>query len=352
MRKKRFVLLTGNRGFFGQTRKPWVSMDVAKMARVFEAEGLKSEVMPFHAVANGVADVRDAVVFYAFSQKPNLRQYIIDTVRHLDDGTNLLVPRYDLLLCHENKGYQELLKRRLGIESLTSFYFSSADDLSGYPVPFPVVLKSVDTSNGKGVFLVRNEAELFKRIRGLERQSLGTRLDLFRRKTLRRKKQHPCYPDYDNRTDYLQYREYVRKERNFILQEFAPGLTFDWRVQAIAGRYWVIRRRTFKNDFRASGTKLHEFGVEADPALLDFADGLFRRMDAPFLSMDIGKTAKGYCLFEFQALHFGVNSVIKSPGYHSRDGSAWRFTEARSEIETEIASGLVRYLDGRKPDRG
>lgn len=352
MRKSRFVLLTGNRGFFGQTRKPWVSMDVGKMARVFEREGLKPEVAPFHAAANGSVTVRDAVVFYAFSQRPNLRQYIVDTIRFLDDGTNFIVPRYDLLLCHENKGYQELFKRRLGIESLGSFYFSSADELTGTPIQFPVVLKSVDTSNGKGVFLVRNEAQLVKRIRGLERQSLGTRLDLFRRKTLRRKKRHPYYPDYDNRTDYIQYRDYIRKERNFILQEFAPGLTWDWRVQAIAGRYWVIRRRTFKNDFRASGTKLHEFGAEADPALLDFADGIFRKMDTPFLSMDIGLRGKGYCLFEFQALHFGVNSVIKSPGYHTRDGSAWRFTEARSEIETEIATGLVRYLDGLEPDRG
>ncbi|MDM7926836.1 MAG: hypothetical protein QUS35_12560 [bacterium] len=352
MRKKRFVLLTGNRGFFGQTREAWVSMDVGKMVRAFEREGLKPEVMPFHAVVNGAVSVRDAVVFYTFSQKPNRRQYIIDAIRFLDDGTNFIVPRYDLLLCHENKGYQELFKRRLGVESLAASYFSSADDLSGYPVEFPVVLKSADTSNGKGVFLVRDEAELMRRIRGLERQSLGTRLDLFRRKHLRRKKRYPAYPDYDNRTDYVQYREYALKERNFILQEYVPDLTWDWRVQAMAGKYYVIRRRTFKNDFRASGTKLHEFSREADPALLDFADGIFRKMDAPFLSMDIGARGRGYCLFEFQALHFGVNSVINSPGYHSRDGSAWRFTETRSEIETEIATGLVRYLDGLGPDPG
>jgi len=324
-------------------------MDTGKMIRVFEAGGLKPEVLQFHAVVNGKSHVRDADVFYTFSQKPNRRQYIIDTIRFLDDGTNRLVPRYDLLLCHENKGYQELVKRRLGIQSLTSYYFSCPDDLAGTPVEFPVVLKSVDTSNGKGVFLVRNEAELNRRIRGLEKQSLGTRLDLFRRKYLRRKKRYPAYPDYDNRTDYLQYREYALKERNFVLQEYVPDLTWDWRVQAMAGKYYVIRRRTFKNDFRASGTKLHEFGVEAHPALLDFADGIFRKMDTPFLSMDIGTTGKGYCLFEFQALHFGVNSVVQSPGYYRRDGSAWRFTEARSEIETEIASGLIRYLDGREP---
>jgi glutathione synthase/RimK-type ligase-like ATP-grasp enzyme len=350
MRKSRFVLLTGNRGFFGQTRKAWVSMDVGKMVRVFEVEGLKPEVLQFHAVVNGHSNVRDADVFYTFSQKPNLRQYIIDTVRHLDDGTNRLIPRYDLLLCHENKGYQELVKRRLGIESLAASYYSSEDDLAGIPVRFPVVLKSVDTSNGKGVFLVRNEAELKKRVRGLERQSLGTRLDLFRRKTLRRKKRYPAYPDYDNRTDYIQYRKYALKERNFVLQEYVPDLTWDWRVQAMAGKYYVIRRRAFENDFRASGTKLHEFGVEADPALLDFADGIFRKIDAPFLSMDIGSAGKGFCLFEFQALHFGVNSVVQSTGYYRRDGSAWRFIQARSEIETEIASGLVRYLDGREPD--
>jgi glutathione synthase/RimK-type ligase-like ATP-grasp enzyme len=348
MRKSRFVLLTGNHGFFGQTRKAWVSMDVGRMVRVLEKEGFKPEVIPFHAVVNGGTAVHDAVVFYTFSQKPNRRQYIIDAVRYLDDGTNLLVPRYDLLLCHENKGYQELTKRRLGVESLPARYFSCLDDLAGAPVEFPVVLKSVDTSNGKGVFLVRSEAELKRRIRGLERQSPWTRLDLFRRKYLRREKQHPAYPDYTNRKDYLQYREYALKERNFILQEYVPDLTYDWRVQAMAGRYWVIRRRAFKNDFRASGTKLHEFDIEVDPTLLDFAEGIYRKFDAPFLSMDVGARQGGYCLFEFQALHFGVNSVVKTPGYYRRDGSAWRFTAGRSEIENEMASALVRYLDGRE----
>jgi glutathione synthase/RimK-type ligase-like ATP-grasp enzyme len=347
MRKDRFVLLTGNRGFFGQKRKAWVSMDVGKMIPVFEKAGYKPEVLPFHAVVNGAAAVHDAVVFYTFSQKPNRRQYIIDTIRYLDDGTNLIVPRYDLLLCHENKGYQELTKRRLGVESLRARYFSCVEELDGLEIDYPVILKSVDTSNGKGVHLIRDEAELKRRIRSLERQSPLTRLDLFRRKYLRRRKQHPYYPEYDNRTDYLEYREYALKERNFILQEYVPGLDHDWRVQAMAGRYWVIRRRTFRNDFRASGTKLHEFGMEADPALLDFAEGIFRQFDSPFLSMDVGIRKNGYCLFEFQALHFGVNSVIKSPWHYRREGASWRRVEGFVEIENELASGLIRYLDGR-----
>jgi hypothetical protein len=350
MRKNRFVLLTGNRGFFGQTRKPWVGMDTGKMVRVLEGAGYRPEVLPFPDVVNGAVAVRDAVVFYTFSQKPNRRQYITDAIRFLDDGTNRIVPRYDLLLCHENKGYQELLKRRLGVESLGARYFSGIEELDLRSVEYPVILKSVDSSNGKGVRLIRNEAELKRRVAGLARQSPWTRLDLFRRRHFRRRKRHAFYPGYDNRTDWLQYSEYVRRARNFILQDYVPGLDHDWRVQAMAGRYWAIRRRTFKNDFRASGTKLHEFGVEPDPSLLDFAEGIYRRFDTPFLSMDIGVRGNGYCLFEFQALHFGVNSVIKSPWYYRREGASWRAVKGFVEIETELASALVRYLDG--PDQG
>ncbi len=347
MKVDRFVILTGNHHFFGQTRKPWVSMNVDQMVDVFKAHGWKPEVFPFHAVANGKVSIQNALVLYTFSQKVNRRQYILDVVRFLDDGTNVLIPRYDLLKCHENKGYQELYKRRLHIASLEAFYFSKFEEVGEYPIHYPMVLKSVDTSNGKGVFLVRSEKELKKRVYRLERQNIGTLLDLFRRKDFRLPKHYPEYPEYSNREDYLQYRDYILKEKNFILQEYVPGLDFDYRVVGMYGKYFVIKRFAFKGDFRASGTKKHDYRVVVEPSLLDFAESIFQKFDTPFLAMDIGVQNGRFCLFEFQALHFGINSILRTPGFYQKENSGWRFTEARSKIETELAEALVRYASAK-----
>lgn len=348
MKLSRFVILTGNRCFFGQTRKPWVSMNVDRLVEVFQAHGWTPEVFPFHTVANGKITLHDALILYTFSQKPNRKQYIGDVVRFLDDGTNVLIPRYDLLQCHENKGYQELYKKRLGIFSLHAFYFSSLEEIRDYPISYPVVLKSVDTSNGRGVFLVKNQKELEKRVRGLVHQNVWTRLDLFRRKYFRLPKKYPEYPEYSNRKDYEQYRDYILNEKNFILQAYVPGLDSDYRVVGMYGKYFVIQRFAFKHDFRASGTKRHDYAPSFDPQLLDFAHAIFQKFDTPFLAMDIGVRNGEFCLFEFQALHFGINSIIRTPGFYQRVNSAWQFVSAKSTIETELAEALIRYAQSKR----
>jgi len=347
MQKNKLILLTGNNDFFGQTRKPWVSMDVRQMIRVFEQHGFEVEKYSFHQIANQDRAIHDSFIFYTFHQKLNRRNYLKDVVRFLDDGTNILIPNYDLLLCHENKGYQELYKKRIGLSSLQGYYFSSEQELADYPIQYPVVLKSVDTSNGKGVFLAHDPIQLKKLIRKLEKQSLLVKLDLLRRKYFRRKKTYKEYPDYSNRTDYFQYRDYILKERNFILQQFVPGLTTDFRVLIFFDKYFVMRRHAKKDDFRASGTKIQEYDIEVDERLLEFASQVYAKFDTPFLSLDIGGFQDKFYLFEFQALHFGINVVIKTKGYYQRRGEHWQFIPSKAKIEHEIAGGLIKYLRHR-----
>lgn len=347
MTLSRFVILTGNRRFFGQTRKPWVSMNVDRLVEVFKAHGWAPEVFPFHAVANGKITLHDSLVLYTFNQKPNRKQYILDVVRFLDDGTNVLIPRYDLLQCHENKGYQELYKRKLGLFSLSAFYLSSLEEIPYYSICYPIVLKSIDSSNGKAVFLVNNQKGLEKRVRKLVSQSIWTQLDLLRRKYFRLSKKYPEYPEYSNRQDYEQYRDYILNEKNFILQEYVPGLDSDYRVVGMYGKYFVIQRFALKNDFRASGTKRHDYFPSFDPKLLDFAEMIFEKFDTPFLAMDIGVYHEKFYLFEFQALHFGINSILRTPGFYHRGQSGWQFVQAKTTVETELAEALVRYTKAK-----
>jgi len=172
MKSNTIIILTGNDNFFGQTRKPWVSMDADKMQNIIREHGFDVEKYSFHEILNQRKRIKDSIIFYTFSQKINRRDYIKDLVHYLDDGSNILIPSYDLLMCHENKGFQELYKKRINLTSLNSYYFSSLNELSCYSINFPIVFKTVDTSNGRGVFLVKSTNELVKLIQKLERQTV------------------------------------------------------------------------------------------------------------------------------------------------------------------------------------
>jgi glutathione synthase/RimK-type ligase-like ATP-grasp enzyme len=352
MKNNKIILLTGNYNFFGQTRKPWVSMDANTLQQSIREQGFDVEKYSFHEIFNQNPHIRNSIIFYTFSQKINRRDYSKDVVYYLNNGSNILIPSYDLLLCHENKGFQELLKKRINLLSLNSYYFSSIEEISNYPIQFPIVLKTVDTSNGKGVFLVESQNDLLKIVKKLERQNVFTRLDLIRRKYFRRKKSYEHYPDYSNRKDYYQYKDYILKEKNFILQEFVPGLNHDYRVLIFYDKYYVMRRYTKRNDFRASGTKIQEYDIEFDNSLLDYAKEVYDKFDSPFLSLDIGLHQNKYYLFEFQALHFGINALIKSVGYYTYNDENWNLNrhQGSPEIETEIANALVKYLRARYQD--
>jgi glutathione synthase/RimK-type ligase-like ATP-grasp enzyme len=342
--KNRIVVLTGNNNFFGQTRKPWVSMNFKKIHNILCENGFTVEKYTFNEIAGLDDRINNSLIFYTFSQKLNRRIYINDIIRYIDNGSNFLIPSYDLLKCHENKGYQELYKKKIGLNTISAHYFSSIDELRHHDIKFPIVLKTIDGSNGKGVFLAKNKNELIEIVNNLERQNTFTLLDLFRRKYFRRKKSYKEYSDYSNKKDYEQYKDYILKEKNFILQEFIPDLKFDYRVLVLYDKYYVTKRHIKKNDFRASGAKRFDFNFKADTDLLNYARDIYNKFDTPFLSMDICIHQDNFYLFEFQALHFGINVFVKSNGYYILDNDNWQFIEKSLNLETEIANGLIKYI--------
>lgn len=343
---KELHLLTGYGGFFGQTRKPWVSLDTVLLIRELESLGWLVHCHEFHEVINGAVDIHDSIVFYTFSHRPNLQGYIRDCLLSLQAKNNRLVPSQDLFCCHENKGWQELLRRQTGLDSLWSRYFSSKRELKDYAIPYPVVLKTLTGSNSKGVYLVRGEDELLHRIRLLEPSpSIGKRLDFLRRRYLRGRKEFPGYPDYDVVADYRLYRDYITPEIPFILQEYVPSLSFDYRVIALGDRFYASKRLTRKGDFRASGAKLFTFDFPPPVAVLDYARELKRVLNTPFLSIDLGESADGkLSLFEFQALHFGINAIVLGHGWYESEGDRWLFRAGKTVFEAALANGLDQFM--------
>ncbi len=344
------TLLTGQDGFFGQSRKPWVSLDTRLLVKELELQDVSVDWHSFSEVANHRVEIRNSVVFYAFSQREHRREYIKDLMRHLD-RENRLVPSLDLLFCHENKGYAELYKRRMGILQPQAWYLSGAEDLDALTVSYPIVLKTVSGTNARGVWLCRDEAELRKHIAAISgKVSLGKRFSYYRRRHFRAKRQYPGYPDFQPARDAEQWLAYMTPGQRFVLQDFIPDLDCDYRVIAAGRRFYLMKRLTRGGDFRASGTKRFVFDFTPPEGLLDFARDVYHRLDSPFLSMDIGHSGGGFHLFEFQALHFGTAAIVRSRCYYQSEGGVWSRVEGHSSLEQVLAQGLTDYLIGEQLD--
>jgi glutathione synthase/RimK-type ligase-like ATP-grasp enzyme len=341
---KSLIVLTGNNSFFGQTRKPWTSIDYNKMESEIEKHGYKVHHYAFHEIFNKKIHISDSTIFYTFSQKPELIRYILDTLLYLKDFNNKLIPNLELLRCHENKGYQELYKSKLGIKSLPSFYFSNLRDLESYELSYPIVLKTVDGSNSKGVFLIKDKDDLYLRVKAFEQIGFFDVMDLIRRKYFRKHKKYVEYPSYSNRKDYYEYKDYIRPNKRFILQQFVPDLKCDYRVLILFDRYYITKRHVKDNDFRASGAKKFDFNFEPSEEVMAFSREIYQKFDTPFLSIDLAYDGIECHLLEYQALHFGLNVLVKSKGYYTFSEGVWSFTEKRPNIEKDLIRGLIKHL--------
>jgi len=338
------LLVNAERGFFGQERKPWISMDVPLLASTLKALGYAVRITDIGSLALQAGSIKDQTIFYAFSQREHLRAYIKDVMQVLNPR-NRIIPSLPLLLCHENKGYAELYRQQLGISSPSGHYINDAGMIPTLKLTYPIVLKTIAGTNARGVTLCQSEADLLKAVKSLSSgPGLFNRIDHLRRKHLRKGRTYEGYPDFAPQSDADAWLEYMTPKTSFVLQEFIPGLDCDYRVIAIQGRYYVMQRLVNKGDFRASGTKRFVFDAQVPDDLLDYAEDTFRKFDTPFLSMDIGHSSTGNHLFEFQALHFGTAAIVRSQGFYQRMDGGWQFVRAQSKLEETLADGLHRYL--------
>lgn len=344
---KELYVLTGYDGFIGQTRKPWVSINTKAFITELKGAGIKVHQHEFHEVINGQLEIRNSLVFYSFSHRLNLQHYIRDCLLHLEALGNTLIPSFELFCCHENKGWQELLKRQLGIKSLGWQYYSSIRELDKSKLTFPLVFKTLSGSNSTGVALVNSISDIQRELNKHQKAvSPMQKLDFWRRKHLRKHKHFPGYPGYDLNKDALDYQDYMSPELPFVLQEFIPGLSYDYRIIILGERYFISKRHTKAGDFRASGAKLFDFDLKDPSTVLNKAKSLYELFRAPFLSVDLGEDAAGELfLFEYQASHFGINAIVRGSGYYTCEGKDWLFHKENQPFEKYLAQGLIRYLE-------
>lgn len=344
---KELLMISSEPGFWGQERKPWVSLELPLLQSELKQNGLNIKLTDIHQMALKAANIQDQYIVYGFSQRAHVREYIKDLLCFLKQE-NTLIPSLDLLLCHENKGYAQLYRERLGLFDPKGWYLNDIAQISQLDISYPIVLKSIIGTNGKTVFLCKNPAELKKRIRSFSKSiDWFVHIDFLRREYLRNKRKYPGYSRFEPKQDAEGWLRYMTPGANFLLQEYVSELDCDYRIIAVGKRFYLMQRMVNKGDFRASGTKRFVFNATPPEGLLDFALDVFTRFDAPFLAMDIGhKKGKNY-LFEFQAMHFGTAAIVRSSGYWLHQAGAWIFQKENSVLEPVLALGLADYLNGK-----
>ena len=343
MDKNKIILITDKNDFYGQTRKPWVPLKLDLFINKLNELGFEVKKYNYDEISLNINSIKNEIIYYVFSQKSHTREFIKSIIFQLSKN-NIVIPNYNMLLCHEDKAYQELYKTELGIKSLQAYYLNDINTIKKLNIKYPIIFKTIDGSNGDGVFLCKNESELLNKYNEINKLPLKIKLDLFRRKYLRSEKKYDYYNDYNNKTDYEQFKQHSENNKQILLQEFIPNLKYDYRVLVIYDKYFVMKRMTKDGDFRASGSKKFVIEDKVDFGLLDFAKSIFTNFNSPFLSMDIIEGDDKYYLIEYQASHFGVSAIVRNNKYYY-DNEGWNFSKDIMSVEEELAEGLGKYLN-------
>lgn len=325
MHKIYFVTLPN--GYFGSAGQSWLSLNIGNISSEIKKLGLEVYNTSIDRILSDYDLKSEDIVIYTSSENKVTRQYVKDIMYLVSKKSNI-VPNYDLLMAHENKGFQELYRKEKEFGNLQGFYHPDHEHL---PKEYPYVYKSIDGAGSSGVELVRDSKKRIKLIKKKERLSLKRKAISFLRKIKLTKEQFLIY-------------QYNKKKFNvFVVQEFISDLSFDYKVLVFWNKFFVLKRNIKSGDFRASGSGLFEFEKPSD-AVLEYAMNIFSTLDTPYASLDIAVSDSGCKLIEFQALNFGPYTLINSPGYYQIKDSEWHFIEEKSSLEQEFSRSLAAFI--------
>ncbi|MCI0659319.1 MAG: hypothetical protein L0170_19880 [Acidobacteria bacterium] len=338
-------LLVDYKGHFGTKHGavPYRSgLDREDLARHFQERGYRAKFVNFCDVDFQSGDLKGRRFLYTSAEDHDLlyRSFIEDIILGLENCGARIIPAFKFLRAHHNKVFMEILRDQiLGIEerSLRSRFYGTLEELEARlgSVGLPSVIKPASGSMSAGVRLCKNPE------------------DLSRAASQVSSSRHWPTDAWDFGRSWRR-KGYVRESlhrRKFVVQPFLPGLENDWKVLIYGKKHYVLMRRTRKHDFRASGSGRFEFIKEIPAGLLDSASSIFRQLDVPHLSMDIGVAESRFHLFEFQALHFGTTTIEEAPFHFARLGQEWKRVDGLSNVEEEFVRSVVEYL-GQRPMTG
>ncbi|HAS6257787.1 TPA: hypothetical protein RQJ67_004218 [Vibrio vulnificus] len=319
-------IVTLNNGYFGSAGQNWLSIDVNILKGELLSVGLSAEIIRFSDIEN-ITFHRDDFVIYTSSEDASIRGYIKDVMFFVSKKCTI-IPSYENLLAHENKGFQHLSRQEKKFGNLKGCYLYDIDDLD---YDKPVVLKKTTGAGSSGVSLIRSGTEIIKLKRKFKNRSVVRAIKNIIRKFQLSSDQFNFY--------YYRYKGFLP----FVTQEFVSGLNCDFKVLIFGEKFYVLKRYVRKDDFKASGSGQFSF-EEASPELLNYAQTIFEILDTPIASLDIVENNKGYALIEYQTTNFGPIALKRSRGFYRKKESDWVFINSESNLDKEFSTALSNYI--------
>lgn len=327
--KKTIYFASLPNGYFGSAANSYETLDVKKLSQFFLNNSYSVEYISITDIPEMNFSSNDIIIYTSFFNF-EVREYLKDILYYVKDHC-LILPTYEMLLAHENKGFQEVMRRALGINDLLSDYVFDIDSITISP---PFVLKTIDGSGSSGITLIKDKHDLTKFKTKNIQISKSRKL-----KNSIRKLKLPT----DN---YSLYSYYYKPFKRFVTQDFIANLTCDYRVLVTGDRFYAMRRDVKKGDFRASGSKkFHYHDVPND--VLDYAEKIFSKLKNPYISMDLAYKDKTPYLIEFQGTNFGSSVIRHSGGYYTKTIDSWVFVESQPLHEEALSYGLYYYVSNK-----
>lgn len=317
-------LLTLPNGSFGSASQSWLQLNLNKIINQLDFSVSVKNILD---IDNLVIKEKD-IIIYTSSPNSSIRTYLKDKLFYFQN-TNLLIPSYELLMAHENKGFQEVMKKRKDFGNLKGSYIF---DLEDQTIPFPKILKTTTGAGSSGVFLIKGK----KDISNIKNKLLKTNI---KRKIIASQRKLKLKP-----SEFSLYKYNKKKFKLFVEQDFIPNLKHDFKVLVFGDRYFVLKRSVRKNDFRASGSGKFEF-IEPPKEVLNFAKQISDVLDNPYLSLDIAQSEKGCHLIEFQATNFGPYTLLNAPNRYVYENNSWSEEKNDKDLESNYAYALNYFVN-------
>ncbi len=312
-------------------------MDKQKLSTYFQDAGFDIDFKFLNEIDFRNEDYEGHPIIYTSSEDIgyHYKSYIEDVILALELSGANVIPSFKHLRMNNNKAFMEMMRDYAEItNNMHAMVFGCMKDLKMRlgTIKYPVVFKTASGASGTGVALVRNERELFAKVK--EASTRHYKMDL---KDHVRSLRHKGY-----------IKESVYREK-FILQEFIPELVNDWKVYLFGEKLYIFKRPILNGrGIKASGGGYDNYfygeEAEAPEGLFDYALDIFNKLNVPHLSIDIAYDGKEFYLIEFQSLYFGTAGIPYSKGFFTKKDKTWVFVSQRFEIEKVFADSIAHYL--------
>lgn len=341
---KELIALVDYKGHFGSNTyaTPYRSgLNLKSLANEFAKNDYELKILHLSQV-DFRKDWKDKLVIYTSQEDKHgkYKSYIDNVVQGLEFAGARVIPKLKYLWSHHNKVLMEILRDQSGLESIMNIkarHFGSWEEmvLEKTNLKFPFVLKRADGTLSSSVKLVRSISELKKVVKSLLSPKNG------------------WYFEFKEQVRMRIHKGYKRESKyrgKFIIQEFIPHLKNDWKVMVYAKRYYVYKRQTRKNDFRASGSGREDYlyGSKAEfpKGMLEYAHIVYENFNVPCIGLDIAFDGRNFYLFEFQVVYFGTLGHWRSDCYYAlQPDETFKPIFEKLPLEKVYADSIVHYLN-------